>query len=288
MNDPVAKYLPEFAQNGKEDITVRQLLTHYSGLEPDLDLKTPWEGKETAYQMAFAETPAHSSGIELRLQRHQFHRAGRAGRASLGRDARCLLRAKHIFAPLKMTHTRFVPPAAWRAKIAPTQYDENEHMLRGVVHDPTARRMGGVAGHAGLFSTGDDLAKFAQALLNGGGGILSPLAVEKMTHAAAASCGAGAARLWLGHRFSVFVESRRFAARRIVWAHRIHRDFVVDRSHHADLHHFADECGASAREGKCDWAAVESCDCSGGGAYPDSRARRKSCAGRALPDTTRR
>jgi len=76
---------------------------------------------------------------------------------------------------------RFVPPETWRAKIAPTQYDENEHMLWGVVHDPTARRMGGVAGHAGLFSTGDDLAKFAQALLNGGGGILSALTVEKMT-----------------------------------------------------------------------------------------------------------
>ena len=57
LNDPVAKYLPEFAQNGKADITVRQLLTHYSGLEPDLDLKTAWEGKETAYRMAFAETP---------------------------------------------------------------------------------------------------------------------------------------------------------------------------------------------------------------------------------------
>jgi uncharacterized protein YbbC (DUF1343 family) len=66
-------------------------------------------------------------------------------------------------------------------KIAPTQYDENEHMLWGVVHDPTARRMGGVAGQAGLFSTGDDLAKFAQALLNGGDGILSALTVEKMT-----------------------------------------------------------------------------------------------------------
>ena len=84
-----------------------------------------------------------------------------------------------------MTRTRFVPPlaarAGWIEKIAPTQYDEHEHMLRGVVHDPTARRMGGVAGHAGLFSTGDDLAKFAQALLNGGGGILSALSVEKMT-----------------------------------------------------------------------------------------------------------
>jgi uncharacterized protein YbbC (DUF1343 family) len=78
-----------------------------------------------------------------------------------------------------------VPPVAraagWIEKIAPTQYDENEHMLRGVVHDPTVRRMGGVAGQAGLFSTGDDLAKFAQALLNGGDGILSALSVEKMT-----------------------------------------------------------------------------------------------------------
>jgi CubicO group peptidase (beta-lactamase class C family) len=54
--------LPEFAQNGKADITVRQLLTHYSGLEPDLDLKTAWEGKETAYRMAFAETPQDAPG----------------------------------------------------------------------------------------------------------------------------------------------------------------------------------------------------------------------------------
>jgi uncharacterized protein YbbC (DUF1343 family) len=80
-----------------------------------------------------------------------------------------------------MTRTRYAPPATWRPKIAPTQYDESEKMLRGVVHDPTARRMGGVAGHAGLFSTGEDLAKFAQALLDGGGGILSAAAVQKMT-----------------------------------------------------------------------------------------------------------
>jgi uncharacterized protein YbbC (DUF1343 family) len=87
---------------------------------------------------------------------------------------------KNIFAPLKMTHTRFLPPASWLPKIAPTQYDEHEKMLRGVVHDPTVRRMGGVAGQAGLFSTADDLAKFAQALLDGST-ILSPLTVEKMT-----------------------------------------------------------------------------------------------------------
>jgi uncharacterized protein YbbC (DUF1343 family)/CubicO group peptidase (beta-lactamase class C family) len=180
LNDPVAKYLPEFAQNGKDDVTIRQLLTHYSGLAPDLDLKMPWEGKDTAYRMAFSETPEDPPGSRFSYSDINFIVLGalveRVSGESL--DEYC---ERHIFLPLKMTHTRFLPPAAWRAKIAPTQYDENEHMLRGVVHDPTARRMGGVAGHAGLYSTADDLAKFAQALLNGGGGILSPLSVEKMT-----------------------------------------------------------------------------------------------------------
>ncbi|MGA9448722.1 MAG: exo-beta-N-acetylmuramidase NamZ domain-containing protein [Candidatus Sulfotelmatobacter sp.] len=180
LNDPVAKYLPEFSQNGKEDITVRQLLTHYSGLDPDLDLRTAWEGKETAYRMAFAERPEDAPGSKFSYSDVDFIVLGalveRVSGEGLDEYA-----ARHIFARLKMMHTRFVPPVAWRAKIAPTQYDENEHMLRGVVHDPTARRMGGVAGQAGLFSTGDDLAKFAQALLNGGGGILSAQSVEKMT-----------------------------------------------------------------------------------------------------------
>jgi uncharacterized protein YbbC (DUF1343 family)/CubicO group peptidase (beta-lactamase class C family) len=184
LNDPVAKYVPEFAQNGKDDITVRQLLTHYSGLEPDLDLKTPWEGKDTGYRMAFAETPQQAPGSGFLYSDINFIVLGamveRVSGETLDEYA-----ARHIFVPLKMMRTRFVPPlasrAGWIEKIAPTQYDENEHMLLGVVHDPTARRMGGVAGHAGLFSTGDDLAKFAQALLNGGGGVLSALTVEKMT-----------------------------------------------------------------------------------------------------------
>ena len=180
LNDPVAKYLPEFVQNGKEDITVRQLLTHYSGLEPDLDLKTHWEGKETAYRMAWAEAPAQPPGSGFTYSDINFIVLGELVERVSGESLDAYT-ARHIFAPLKMAHTRFVPPATWRPKIAPTQYDENEHMLRGVVHDPTARRMGGVAGHAGLFSTADDLAKFAQALLNGGDGILSALSVEKMT-----------------------------------------------------------------------------------------------------------
>src|SRR6202163_1313789 len=180
MNDPVAKYLPEFAQNGKEDITVRQLMTHYSGLAPDLDLKTPWEGKNTAYQLAFVEPPETTPGSGFVYSDINFIMLGALVERVSGETLDAYM-AKHIFEPLKMTRTRFVPPAAWRSKIAPTQYDEKEHMLRGEVHDPTARRMGGVAGHAGLFSTGDDLAKFAQALLSGGKGILSADTVEKMT-----------------------------------------------------------------------------------------------------------
>ena len=81
-----------------------------------------------------------------------------------------------------MEHTTYLPPAAWRDQIAPTEVDPRTgQLLRGTVHDPTARMMGGVAGHAGVFSTADDLAKFAQALIDNDGKVWSPLTVEKMT-----------------------------------------------------------------------------------------------------------
>jgi uncharacterized protein YbbC (DUF1343 family)/CubicO group peptidase (beta-lactamase class C family) len=181
MNDPVARYLPEFAQNGKEDITVRQLLTHYSGLREDLDLKDhPWEGKDTGYRLAFEEKPAYAPGSRFLYSDINFITLGALVEHLTGMTLDAYT-AKFIFAPLGMQRTRFRPPAAWKAKIAPTERDENQVMLRGVVHDPTARRMGGVAGHAGLFSTAHDVAKFAQALLAGGGRVLTPLSVEKMT-----------------------------------------------------------------------------------------------------------
>ena len=178
-NDPVSKYLPEFAQNGKEDITVRELLTHYSGLAPDLDLKTPWQGKSTAYAMAFAEKLDDPPGARFVYSDINFITLGALVEQVSGKTLDNYAQT-NIFTPLGMTRTRYLPPPSWRPRIAPTQYDENNVMLRGVVHDPTARRMGGVAGHAGVFSTADDLAKFAQALLSGGK-ILSPLAIEKMT-----------------------------------------------------------------------------------------------------------
>jgi len=179
VNDPVAKYIPEFAQNGKDEITVRDLLTHYSGLPEDLDLTAPWRGREVALSMAYGQKPIFPPGSKFLYSDINFIVLGalveRVSGMSLDEYAR-----ENIFLPLKMTRTRFLPPAAWRAKIAPTQYDEGGVMLRGVVHDPTARRMSGVAGHAGLFSTVDDLSLFCSALLNGSS-ILSAAEVEKMT-----------------------------------------------------------------------------------------------------------
>jgi uncharacterized protein YbbC (DUF1343 family)/CubicO group peptidase (beta-lactamase class C family) len=179
VNEPVAKYLPEFAENGKEEITVRELLTHHSGLPEGLDLSPPWRGRDAALRMAYAQRPICTPGSRFLYSDVNFILLGAVVErvSGMSLDEYC---QKNIFAPLQMTHTRFLPPAAWLPKIAPTQYDEHDKMLRGVVHDPTTRRMGGVAGQAGLFSTADDLAKFAQAILNGST-ILSPLIVEKMT-----------------------------------------------------------------------------------------------------------
>jgi uncharacterized protein YbbC (DUF1343 family)/CubicO group peptidase (beta-lactamase class C family) len=178
-NDTVMKYIPEFADNGKEDITIRELLTHFSGLREDLDLAQPWEGKETALRMAYAEKPIYAPGARFLYSDINFVVLGALVERVTGMslDEYC---QKNIFWPLTMTRTRFLPPPSWEPKIAPTQFDEHDRMLRGVVHDPTARRMGGVAGHAGLFSTGDDLAKFAQFLLNGGS-VLPAVLIEKMT-----------------------------------------------------------------------------------------------------------
>jgi uncharacterized protein YbbC (DUF1343 family)/CubicO group peptidase (beta-lactamase class C family) len=179
LNDPVARYLPEFSQNGKQDITVRQLLTHFSGLAPDLDLTTGWQGKQAAYRMAFEAAPAQPPGSAFVYSDINFIVLGALVERAAGQslDQYCL---EHVFRPLKMEHTRFLPPEDWRPVIAPTERDEKGNLLRGVVHDPSARRMGGVAGHAGVFSTADDTARFAEALLSGGFP-LSPLAVEKMT-----------------------------------------------------------------------------------------------------------
>ncbi|HVT97211.1 MAG TPA: serine hydrolase domain-containing protein, partial [Acidobacteriaceae bacterium] len=179
FDDPVAKYLPAFGANGKQDITIRELLTHYSGLPPDLPLAEPWEGHGTAYRMAFAIAPAGPPGEKFVYSDINFIVLGALVEKLSGMTLNEYAE-RFIFQPLGMRHTRFLPPESWIPHIAPTQYEHGasaygvaglatgpgDVMLRGVVHDPTSRRMGGVAGHAGVFSTADDVAVYAQNLLN--------------------------------------------------------------------------------------------------------------------------
>ncbi len=181
LNDPVAKYIPAFAQNGKEEVTVRQLLTHYSGLPPDLELKPYWNGLEEGYKRANAEKLVNPPGTAFLYSDINFVVLGELVQRISGVALDVYAQA-FIFGPLGMTETRFLPPQTWLSRVAPTQPDDRTgQVLRGVVHDPSARQMGGVAGHAGLFSSADDAAKFAQVLLNGGAPIFSQGIVEKMT-----------------------------------------------------------------------------------------------------------
>jgi uncharacterized protein YbbC (DUF1343 family)/CubicO group peptidase (beta-lactamase class C family) len=181
LNDPVSRYLPEFGQNGKQEITIRQLMTHYSGLRPDLDLKPDWTGQLEAFRLASLEKPIYPPGSTFVYSDINFIVLGelvqKLSGMTLNRYAETF-----IFAPFGMNNSKFLPPQNWFPRIAPTAKDEKTGiLLRGMVHDPTARNMGGVAGHAGLFSTADDTARFAQALLSGGAPVWSKLTVEKMT-----------------------------------------------------------------------------------------------------------
>ncbi len=179
LNDPVSHYIPEFAANGKQSITIRELLTHFSGLRGDLDLNVPWQGQQEAFRRADEEKPVKTPGSQFLYSDINFIVLGELVQriSALGLEKYADV---HIFQPLGMKHTRFLPPAEWRGNIAETLSIDNRRILRGVVHDPTAERMGGVAGHAGLFSKASDLAIYAQALIDRKT-ILTPDLIEKMT-----------------------------------------------------------------------------------------------------------
>lgn len=189
LSDPVSTYLPEYRKNGNGNgnggITVRQLLTHFSGLRPDVDLVPEWHGYETGIRRALMDKPVAAPGERFIYSDINYLLLGEMVRRLGGKPLDEFAR-ENIFDPLGMNETLFNPPASLRARIAPTEkYNGMGDPLRGVVHDPTARFMGGIAGHAGLFTTAADLARFAAMLLNGGeaGGkrVLSPLTIRKFT-----------------------------------------------------------------------------------------------------------
>jgi len=164
LDEPAATYIPEFKQNGKETITVRHLLTHVSGLAPDVSLSSAWSGYQKGIELACAEKPINPAGTFFRYSDINFIVLGEIVHRVSGEPLDVFTK-KEIYEPLQMRETCFLPHQSDR--IAPTELTEGSY-LRGQVHDPTARRMGGVAGHAGLFSTAADLARYARMMINGG------------------------------------------------------------------------------------------------------------------------
>ena len=183
LDEPVQTYIPEFKGDGKEAITVRQLMLHISGLRGDIETKTDWHGQRTAIQKACEEKPTTTPGTAFRYSDINFFLLGeivqRVSHTPLEEFV-----AREIYQPLGMVDTSYLPPGSKVKRIAPTEV-VNGQPYRGMVHDPTARHMGGVAGHAGLFLTAADLARYARMLLNQGSlngvRIFKPATVQLMT-----------------------------------------------------------------------------------------------------------
>ena len=166
LDDKVSRWIPGFEANGKGAVTVRQLLTHTSGLRPGLSAKPAWGGVPKAIALAKAERLTTQPDTKFRYSDINFILLGEIVRLASGQRLDKFA-AKHLFRPLGMRDTGFLQPLAKRGRTAPTERVDGK-LLHGVVHDPTARRMGGVAGHAGLFTTAADLSRFARMILNGG------------------------------------------------------------------------------------------------------------------------
>src|SRR5437899_3201795 len=206
LSDSVVKFIPEMKGGGLDAITIEHLLTHMTGFAPDFDLRERWIGYDEAIKHLYREPLRNQPGARFVYSDINYIALGevvhRVSGLTLDEFAR-----RNIYAPLGMRDTGFRPGTQLAARIAPTEKRrgqmnylgdtgqnagaEGEQWLRGQVHDPTSFRMGGVAGHAGLFSTADDLAIYCQMILNGGayGGvrILSPMAVAAMTRPRAVS-----------------------------------------------------------------------------------------------------
>jgi len=180
LEAPLARYFPECANGGKDAITLRHLLTHSSGLPAGLPASPAWEGRQAAYQLACTQAVTHAPGSLFRYSDINYILLGRLVEQASGQPLERFAQER-IFAPLGMRDSTYRPLERMAAaRIAPTQRgreggDAALHgdlapgqLLAGVVHDPTVRRMGGVGGSAGVFSTVRDVARFGRMLLAGG------------------------------------------------------------------------------------------------------------------------
>jgi len=200
LSDPAIQFIPEMKGSGRDAITIEQLLTHTAGFAPDFDLRERWTGYDEAIKRLYREPLRNQPGARFVYSDINYIALGEVVHRVSGQALDEFARG-NIFVPLGMRDTGFNPDPGLRSRIAPTEKrrgqmnylgdtgenagPQGEQWLRGQVHDPTSFRMNGVAGHAGLFSTANDLAIFCQMILNGGSyngvRILSPMGVATMT-----------------------------------------------------------------------------------------------------------
>lgn len=166
LDTPVIRYLPEFNGSGTAAITVRHLLTHTSGLRATLPLFRTAADSAAALRLVLATTPVAAPGQRVIYSDLNAILLGEIVRRVAGAPLD-VVTTREILGPLGLRQTVFRPDAGLRRRIAPTGLWRG-HPVAGVVNDQNAVRLGGVAGHAGLFSTASDVARFAQFVLRGG------------------------------------------------------------------------------------------------------------------------
>lgn len=186
LDDPVASYIPEFAANGKENVTIRQLMTHTSGFTSWIPLYSQGKNREDRLQIVFKQPLTNTPDSTYLYSDLNMITLGALIERLSGKGLDEFI-ADTITKPIGMKDTMYNPSPALKKRIAATEYQPaiNRGLVWGEVHDENAWSLGGVAGHAGVFSTAEDLAKFAHMFLNegryGGKRILKAETVEKLT-----------------------------------------------------------------------------------------------------------
>lgn len=191
LNHRASQYLPEFTSQGKDEITILQLLTHQAGLIPDNALGDYKNGRENAFRKINELSLRAAPGEQFIYSDVGFIVLGQIIETLTGKDQNQYARER-VFVPLGMSATGYLPDEGLKRRVAVTQ-QRGEKWMQGEVHDPRAFEMEGIAGHAGLFSTASDLARFAQMILNGGNlqgvQVLKPESVALMTQSVQVSSG---------------------------------------------------------------------------------------------------
>jgi CubicO group peptidase (beta-lactamase class C family) len=168
LDSPVVRYLPEWTASGASSITVRHLLTHSAGLPAWRPFYKEATSASDAVLKLFATAPDTVPGVRFLYSDLGFILLGRLVERVSG-EPLAQYDTAHIFGPLRMRDTRYLPPRDWLPRIAPTEVDPwRQRHIRGEVHDENAAMLGGVSGHAGLFSSGRDLIRFARMYLGHG------------------------------------------------------------------------------------------------------------------------